>query len=77
MYIAAPLGRLGLRGAAARRSATWPLALVGSGPRHTRAILNTPLLSWTFTAYYDVSHARNNLPLGRSFGLHSGSYSLT
>ncbi len=31
MYIAAPLGRLGLRGAAARRSATWPLALVGLG----------------------------------------------
>jgi hypothetical protein len=41
MYIAAPAGRLGLRGAAARRSATWPLALVGVGvtshtcPRHT------------------------------------------
>jgi hypothetical protein len=31
MYIAAPLGRLGLRGAAARRCATWPLALVGLG----------------------------------------------
>ncbi len=31
MYIAAPSGRLGLRGAAARRSATWPLALVGLG----------------------------------------------
>ena len=29
MYIAAPSGRLGLRGAAARRSATWPFALVG------------------------------------------------
>ena len=29
MYIAAPAGRLGLRGAAARRSATWPFALVG------------------------------------------------
>ncbi len=29
MYIAAPVGRLGLRGAAARRSATWPFALVG------------------------------------------------
>ncbi len=29
MYIAAPLGRLGLRGATARRSATWPFALVG------------------------------------------------
>ena len=26
-----PCGRLGLRGAAARRSATWPLALVGLG----------------------------------------------
>jgi hypothetical protein len=31
MYIAAPQGRLGLRGAAARRCATWPLALVGLG----------------------------------------------
>ncbi len=31
MYIGAPSGRLGLRGAAARRSATWPLALVGLG----------------------------------------------
>src|SRR4030042_7106038 len=31
MYIAALLGRAGLRGAAARRSATWPLALVGLG----------------------------------------------
>ncbi len=31
MYIAAPLGRLGLRGAAARRYATWPLAPVGLG----------------------------------------------
>ena len=29
MYIGAPAGRLGLRGAAARRSATWPFALVG------------------------------------------------
>ncbi len=29
MYIAAPTGRLGLRGAAARRFATWPFALVG------------------------------------------------
>jgi hypothetical protein len=29
MYIGAPLGCLGLRGAAARRSATWPFALVG------------------------------------------------
>ena len=29
MYIAAPAGRLGLRGAAARRFATWPFALVG------------------------------------------------
>ena len=29
MYIGAPSGRLGLRGAAARRSATWPFALVG------------------------------------------------
>ena len=31
MCIGAPSGRLGLRGAAARRSATWPLALVGLG----------------------------------------------
>ncbi len=31
MCIGAPAGRLGLRGAAARRSATWPLALVGLG----------------------------------------------
>jgi hypothetical protein len=31
MYIAAPLGRLGLRGAAARRSATWPLGPFGLG----------------------------------------------
>ena len=29
MYIATPSGWLGLRGAAARRSATWPFALVG------------------------------------------------
>ena len=29
MYIGAPSGCLGLRGAAARRSATWPFALVG------------------------------------------------
>ena len=29
MCIGAPSGRLGLRGAAARRSATWPFALVG------------------------------------------------
>ena len=29
MYIGAPAGRLGLRGVAARRSATWPIALVG------------------------------------------------
>ncbi len=31
MYIGALCGRLGLHGAAARRSATWPLALVGLG----------------------------------------------
>ena len=31
MYIGAPLGRLGLRGAAARRSATWPLGPFGLG----------------------------------------------
>ena len=31
MYIGTPSGGLGLRGAAARRSATWPLALVGLG----------------------------------------------
>ena len=29
MYIGTPSGCLGLRGAAARRSATWPFALVG------------------------------------------------
>ena len=38
-YVHRRLGRrLGLRGAAARRSATWPLALVGLGARHIRAI---------------------------------------
>ena len=37
MYIGAPLGRLGLRGAAARRSATWPLGPFGLGATsHTR-----------------------------------------
>jgi hypothetical protein len=32
MYIGAPAGRLGLRGAAARRPATWPFALVVLAP---------------------------------------------
>ena len=31
MYIGAPAGRLGLRGAASRRSATWPLGPFGLG----------------------------------------------
>ncbi len=37
MCIAAPMERLGLRGAAARRSATWPLGPFGLGATsHTR-----------------------------------------
>jgi hypothetical protein len=38
MYIGTPSGCLGLRGAAARLVTTWPLALVGLGARHIRAI---------------------------------------
>ena len=48
MYIGAPGGRLGLRGAASRRSATWPLGPFGLGatshtrPRYTKCTSDCP-----------------------------------
>jgi hypothetical protein len=63
MYIAAPAGRLGLRGAAARRSATWPLALVGLGATsHTCVALYAIALNLYFphNACYSSADTRHS-----------------
>ncbi len=60
MYFGAPRGRLGLRGAAARRSATWPLGSVSLGATsHTCGTL------WDIGVIAHLQHNRNvSQPVG-------------